>query len=151
MCLWEWVCVRVCVCVCTCVCVCVRECICVSMRECVCVCIPSSLQATYLQRVEQDEDVTHDYGEGHQHTTQPGQAQDGQQHQHCFHCSPTHTHTHTHRHLQNVIIHSLLPFPHQSGTIKRKLKSTVHVTRSFLPVLHSGMKGLALAAILCAK
>lgn len=42
----------------------------------------------YLQGVEDDEDVGHDDGKGHQDATQPRQPEDWQQHQHGFHRRP---------------------------------------------------------------
>lgn len=57
---------------------------------CACECMHA-----YLQGVKEYENVGHDDGEGHQDTTQPCQSKDGQQDQHCFHCSPIHTYTHT--------------------------------------------------------
>ena len=45
-------------------------------------------ECVYLQGVKEDEDVGHDNGERNQYTTKPCQSEDGQQHQHCFHCSP---------------------------------------------------------------
>lgn len=42
----------------------------------------------YLQGVEDDEDVGHDDGKGHQDATQPRQPEDRKQHQHGFHRRP---------------------------------------------------------------
>ena len=146
---------RVSVCACVCLCVYMCVCVCARVHMCeyawVCVCVYSKQSASHIPAESWagwrcNPWLWRRAPAHHTARSGPGWAATS-----ALLSLQPYTHTHTHRHLQNVIIHSLLPFPHQSGTIKRKLKSTVHVTRSFLPVLHSGMKGLALAAILCAK
>lgn len=43
---------------------------------------------SYLQWVQEAEDVSDNHGERHQDSTEPGQAQDRQQNQYGFHCRP---------------------------------------------------------------